>query len=136
MTITTQAVRRAIPAIVAMAALTILSGCSYFMYTGPSHSDDYPISLTEGDYQEPYVELREVSTKLYDDRVVESLGKAELKKLARKYGGDAVIHITRSGAVTEEFGYAPGTLYRFGTRYVSKTRMSGIVIRFKREEIE
>lgn len=115
--------------------LSVTVGCSLLPSQSLSHSDSYPISLTTGDYEEPYEEIRIVKTKLYDDMAIDSMAPAELKKLARKYGCDAVIHITRESMVSEQFGYAPGVLFRIGTRYVSKTRLSGVAIRFRRDKI-
>jgi len=95
---------------------------------------DYPISLTEADYRESYIEIAEVTTSPYDDRLVDSLGRSQLRDIARKLGGDAVIRITRNSVIVEETGYRPGALLRYGTRFVDKQSLTGVVVRFKRDK--
>lgn len=109
-----------------------LTGCRGYRTDYPSRPPDYPIELTEYDYKEPYEELGQVKTGTYDDRLLETQGMSELRKIARQMGGDAVVRISRNSDISEEVGYRPGALYRVGTKFVNKTSLTGVVVRFKR----
>lgn len=132
----------------AMAGATLaiaIQGCGLHNLHGPRierhvlyrflpRPSDYPIVLSETTFVEPHIAIATVTTRPYDDRLVESLGKSELRKTARRLGGDGVIRITRNSRVVEEFGYRPGNLLRYGPAFVDKVSLTGIVVRFKREE--
>jgi hypothetical protein len=93
---------------------------------------DYEIALTENDFKEPYVEIAQVTTRFYEDRMVDQLCRVELRRAARKLGGDAVVRIGREALTGEELGYRPGGLFRRGTRFVDKYALTGVVVRFDR----
>jgi hypothetical protein len=95
---------------------------------------NYEIALTENDFKEPYIEIAEVRTHAYEDRLVDQLGRNELRRVARDLGGDAVIRIARNAVVREEMAYRPGNFYRIGTQWVDKYTLSGVVVRFTRNE--
>jgi hypothetical protein len=115
----------------------LLSGCGKFSsdidYLSsaryPAQPDDAEITITEGDLDTGYTEIAMVTTKSYDDRMVESAGRAELRRLARKVGGDAIINMTRDSNVEEEWTYRPGNLLRSGMRFTNRSTLSGIVVR-------
>ena len=88
---------------------------------------DYPIAVTEADFKEPYVQIAQVTTSPYDDRMVDSLGKQELRELARRLGGDAVVHVSRNLQVIEEKTYRPwfGGWLSPGTRFVDTSSLAG-----------
>ena len=124
-----------------LSVLVLLAGCGpriQVHYLAHEHyaqrPKGYPISITEYDYEEAYEEVAQVTTRAYDDRTVDVLGRSELRDIARRLGGDAVIQVSRTGEVSEEFGYRPGNLTRLGTRFVDHYVLSGIVVRFKREK--
>ena len=96
----------------------------------PARSANYPIALFDDVCPQPYEVIAEVTTKAYDDRVVDITGKEELRAMARKMGGDAVIRVSRNGVVREEVGYRPGALFRMGTRFVDRYTLSGVVVRY------
>jgi len=130
-----------------LASLLLTSGCARAVgrvqrltqQVYPPRPSDYPIQITEADFEtdlvrdDPYVEIAIVTSRAYDDRVIDIAGPADLRKLARALGGDAVIRVVRNGVVREEFGYRPGNLTRRGARFTDQCTLSGIVVRFKRE---
>ncbi|MBN1867767.1 hypothetical protein JW916_10785 [Candidatus Sumerlaeota bacterium] len=95
---------------------------------------DYKIALTENDFKEPYVEIAQVTTRYYEDRLVDQLGRVDLSRAARKLGGDAVIRIARNAILGQEAAYRPGALFHRGTQFVDKYSLTGIVVRFARDE--
>ena len=95
---------------------------------------DYPIELTESDYQEPHREIAVLTTGFYREDLLDTAGRAELRRLARRVGADAVVKISRRGETSEEVAYRPGNLFRTGTRFVEKTALTGVAVRFEREE--
>ncbi len=117
-----------------LCAATLSAGCHSNKSPYPPRPPDYPIELTEYDYKEPYEELGQVKTDPYDDRLIDTQGMGELRKMAREMGGDAVVRISRNSDISEEVGYRPGALLRVGTKFVNKTSLTGVVVRFKRVE--
>ena len=125
-----------------LASLLLATGCARAVgrvqrltqQAFPPRPSDYPIQITEADFKDdPYVEIAIATSRAYDDRMIDVAGPADLRKLARALGGDAVIRIVRNGVVREEFGYRPGNLMRRGARFTDQCTLSGIVVRFKRE---
>jgi hypothetical protein len=100
----------------------------------PARPPDYPILITTGQYTEPSIEIAAVTTQPYDDRFLDDLGKAELRRIARSLGGDAVIRVTRNGVFEEEGRHKKWPFYKFGFPVEDKFSLTGIVIRFKREQ--
>jgi hypothetical protein len=129
---------------IALAALVaVLAGCSLAGRTGAEverlapqtfapRPADYPISLTQGDYQEPYTEIAAVRTDFYEERHIEARGNAQLREMARETGGDAVIGIARENKVMEKLDYQPGGYLRTGTEFKEKAALTGVVVRFTR----
>jgi hypothetical protein len=109
-----------------------LAGCHSNTSPYPPRPPDYPIELTEYDFKESYEELGQAKTAPYDDRLLDTQGMGELRKIARKMGGDAVVRISRNSDISEEVGYRPGALLRVGTKFVNKTSLTGVVVRFRR----
>jgi len=101
--------------------------------TFPPRPPDYPIQITSGQYTDPCVEIAEVTTQAYDDRLVDDLGKAELRRIARTLGGDAVVRVTRNGVFEEEGRRKRWPFYKFGFPVEDRLSLTGIVVRFKRE---
>jgi hypothetical protein len=97
----------------------------------PPNPADHPIRISEKDFPEAYTVLGEVTTKGYDDRVVDIAGKEELCRLARALGGDGVIRISRKYVEKQEWGAAPETVSGYGIRDQNKVILNGFVIRFK-----
>lgn len=95
---------------------------------------NYEIAVTEYDYKEPYDEIAIVTTKAYDDRQVEVAGMSEMRRTARKLGGDAVVRLSRDGVVRNEIGYRPANLTNLGPVFVDKYVLRGVVVRFRRPE--
>jgi hypothetical protein len=99
----------------------------------PARRPDYPILITTGQYADPSIEIAAVTTQAYDDRLVDDLGKAELRRIARSLGGDAVVRLTQNGVFEEEGRHKRWPFYKFGFPVENKLSLTGIVIRFKRE---
>ena len=131
--------------IVALALVLATAGCSLNRLQEPTivllheksfapRPPDYPIAVTEADFKEPYVQLAQVTTSPYDDRMVDSLGEQELRELARRLGGDAVVQVVRNRQVIEEKIYRPwfGGWLSPGTRFVDTSSLTGAVVRFER----
>lgn len=97
----------------------------------PPNPPDHPIRITEKDFSEAYIVLGEVTSKGYDDRVVEVAGKEELCRMARNMGGDGVIHLSRKYVEKREWGAAPETVSGYGMRDQDKVILNGFVVRFK-----
>lgn len=95
---------------------------------------EYPISLTPNDYQEPYEEIAVIQTRSCRDDMLDTIGTADLRDLARKVGADAVVHVSRRSETGEEVAYRPGNLLRSGTRFVERSALVGVAVRFRREE--
>lgn len=100
----------------------------------PSRPEDYPISITEGDYADPYLELALVKTPMYRLDQVDKAGTAELRRMARDLGGDAVIQVRMMGGIGEQRGYRFGNLSRRGSHPESRYLLTGMVVRFHRGE--
>ncbi len=99
----------------------------------PQRPPDYPISVTTDDYQQPYIRVAIVTTRVYDPALVDSVGISEIKRLARRVGADAVVNIKRNMQTVEQYGYQPNAFFRYSTRYVDRTALEGIAVRFVRE---
>jgi len=134
---------RLAPAIALVALVAAVSGCSVLdrtraqveylaAQTYAPRPPDYPISLTKGDYQEPYTEIALIRTGFYDERHVEARGNAQLREVAREIGGDAVIGIARESQVVEAIDYQAGGLLRTGTEFEERIALTGTVVRFVR----
>lgn len=136
----------AIPASWAIAGLSA-SGISYMGFRQGSEAKrirriadekysprppEYPIHVTGGDLANPYRELAVVTTRAYDERVIEVAGMADLRTIACELGGDAVVRVVHNGVVAEEFGYDPGSLTRWGTRFDPRYTLTGVVVRYER----
>ena len=129
--------RSSIRAIVLALSVALLASCGTpstvrMIRPGPyaERPENYPILLTENGIDRPYEIIAEVTSSPYDARVLDEAGNAELRGFARKYGGDAVIKISREDNVAEEYGYRPGNLLRMGTKFVTRSTLSGLVVRF------
>lgn len=126
----------------AMAILLTIAACASYprrtlRLTGTEfrpRPPDYPIALTEDDYKTPYVALAVITTRAYQDEVVDVAGRQDLEQMARELGGDAVVRISRNALVVEDLAYRPGEVLRIGTRFEGKSSLSGVVVRFRREE--
>jgi hypothetical protein len=95
---------------------------------------DYPIAVTENNYETPYIALAAVTTKPYNINEIDTAGPQQLRQMARELGGDAVVRMSRNAMVVEEVDYRPGEVLKVGTRFEDKYTLSGIVVRFKRED--
>ncbi|NQU43034.1 hypothetical protein HQ520_07100 [bacterium] len=93
---------------------------------------DYPIALTHKDFDEPYSPIAVVATRPHEARLVDKAGQEELRAIARKLGGDAVVQIAYEGALDEDIGYHPGAFLRVGPRLEDKISLKGLVVRFDR----
>jgi len=102
----------------------------YAVHSYPARPADYPIALFDGECPDHYELLAKMTTRPYDDRDVDIIGKAELQSMARKLGGDAVVRLSRDAVMREEVGYSPGALLRVGTHFVDRYKLSGIVVRY------
>jgi hypothetical protein len=94
---------------------------------------DYPIAVTERDFAQPYHPIAQVRSGDHDARLVEVAGFEELRAIARKIGGDAVVRVTRDAVVRDKVGYNPGYLFRRGQAMEERIVLSGVVVRFIRE---
>ena len=137
--------RRAFSGVVVLVfACGILMGCNPYPrrvmhLTGTQFNPrpaDYPIAVTESDYETPYVALAAITTKPYGINEIDVVGPQELRQMARDLGGDAVVRMSRNAMVVEQVAYRPGEVLRVGTQFEGKYSMSGVVVRFKRAEEE
>jgi len=100
----------------------------------PQRASEYPIALTESDYDTPYVPLALVTSKPYYDSELEDAGSEELRAMARRLGGDAVIRISRNARVANEPRTHAAEPHAGPPQLEGKSTLSGIVVRFKDEE--
>jgi hypothetical protein len=122
---------------VCLLALGCLAGCAspsqiqYLMERRHlPHPPDYPIGITSGDIKEPYQRLALVRTELYSEWEYEQAGHAELARLARQMGGDAVIDATAVPAFSKWGG--PGLKRKMDPQPQGKVYYSAVVVRFNR----
>ena len=103
--------------------------------TFSANPSDHPIRITEKDFSEPYIVLGEVTTKGYDDRVVDVAGKEELCRLARSIGGDGVIRMSRKYVEKREWGPAPEKVSGYGVRDQDKSHSQRLCCAFQNRPI-
>jgi hypothetical protein len=96
----------------------------------PPRPGNHSILVTEGDCAQPYQVIAEVASRPHDARILDVVGRAEIEKMARDLGGDAVIRVARDTATREEIGYQIGRPLRRGTNFVERTTLTGVVVRF------
>lgn len=99
----------------------------------PQRPPDYPISVSAGDFDQPYTRVAIVTTRVYDEALLDSVAIGELKQLARRVGADAVVDVKRNMQTVEQYGYQPNAFFRYSTRYVDRTALEGVAVRFVRE---
>ena len=95
---------------------------------------EYPIALESGNIENPYIEIALVRTKLYEEWSIAQAGGAELKRAARKSGGDAVINIRQATRLGESVEFSPNSHIRLTTKFKGKYYLEGTVIRFMRKK--
>ncbi|MBN1514948.1 hypothetical protein JXA32_00110 [Candidatus Sumerlaeota bacterium] len=99
-----------------------------------SRPPEYPIALTEDTFQEPFQKIAMIRTHVYEDWAVEEAGRAELKRQARKLGGDGVIQMRKATVLYEKVSYTPNAPSRVGAIPAGKFYLEGIVVRFDRAQ--
>ncbi|MFW5870235.1 MAG: hypothetical protein ACOCVL_01080 [Candidatus Sumerlaeota bacterium] len=99
----------------------------------PQRPPDYPVTVTAGDFDQPYTRVAIVTTRVYDEALLDSVAIGELKQLARRVGADAVLGVKRNMQTVEQYGYQPNAFFRYSTRYVDRTALGGVAVRFVRE---
>jgi hypothetical protein len=123
--------------LVSLLAVGLLAGCAsnpqirhLMAKRHAPHPPDYPIAITSGDIQEAYRRLALVRTPLYDEWDYEQAGRAELERLARQLGGDAVIEATATPTFSKRGGL--GLKRKLNPAPQGKMHYTGVVVRFLR----
>ncbi len=93
----------------------------------------YPIPVTKEDFDHPYKVLAQVRTSDYDQRMVEVSGYEELRSMARRIGGDAVIRVVWDSQVRDNIDYDPGVFINWRQEMEERVILTGLVVRFERE---
>jgi hypothetical protein len=140
-----QNLRKILSAIILLTAFLLLASCTFvhspkrpmiqplLHVDYPQRPADYPISVTTDDYDQPYIRVAILTTRVYDPVLVDSVGVSELKNLARRIGADAVVNVKRNMQTVEQYGYQPNAFFRYSTRYVDRTALEGVAVRFVRK---
>jgi len=98
----------------------------------PPRPAGYPIALTDHSFLEAHHPIGVARSRVHPEYDIDVLGPEDLRREARRMGGDAVVDIRKEPLVDERITYRPGALLRMGSEFVVNYQLVGTVVEFER----